>query len=145
MHFFFTHCPFFYYWFQSLYYLVHCYIYVTNALRLLALCELLFTLTCTRVFVIGKGENYDWRWKFKKLTLHWKYLSCVIGINLRICVTNYPVEPLKQRSWHNSEVCLLLVVNSDKYLLHLVNNSTFRISVPDYPSRTIETTFLGQL
>ena len=55
-----------------------------------------------------------------------------------------PVEPLKPRFWDNSEICLLLVVNNNKYLSYIVDNIIFGISVPDYPSRTVETTFLGQ-
>ena len=37
-----------------------------------------------------------------------------------------------------------LVVNNNKYLSHVVDNIIFGISVPDYPSRTVEITFLGQ-
>ena len=33
-------------------------IFTNEPLRLLALRELLFTLTCTRAFGLGKGENY---------------------------------------------------------------------------------------
>ena len=40
-----------------------------------------------------------------------------------------PVELLKPRFWDNFEICLLFVVNNNTYL---------PISVPDYPSRTVE-------
>ena len=55
-----------------------------------------------------------------------------------------PVEPLKARFWHNSEICLLLVVNNNKYVSCVVENFVFAISVPDYPSRSVESTFLAQ-
>ena len=49
-----------------------------------------------------------------------------------------PVEPLKPRFWNNYEICLLLVVNNNKYSSHVVDIITFGISVPDYHSRTVE-------
>ena len=52
------------------------------------------------------------------------------------------VEPLKPRFWDNSEICLLLVVNNNKYLPYVIDNIIFRISVPDYPSRTVESNSL---
>ena len=55
-----------------------------------------------------------------------------------------PVQALKPRFWNNSEICLLLVVNNNKYLSYVVENFIFAINVPDYPSGTVETTFLGQ-
>ena len=55
-----------------------------------------------------------------------------------------PVEPLKPRFWHNSEICLLLVVKNNKYVSCVVENFIFGINVPDYPSRPVEGTFLGQ-
>ena len=45
---------------------------------------------------------------------------------------------------HNSEICLLLFLKNKKYLLHVVDNIIIGISVPDYPRKTVETTFLGQ-
>ena len=54
-----------------------------------------------------------------------------------------PVQALKPRFWNNSEICLLLVVNN-KYVSCVVENFIFGISVPDYPSRTVETTLLAQ-
>ena len=42
----------------------HSIYYQTSTLR-----ELLFTLTCTRAFALGKGENYLRQWKFKELAL----------------------------------------------------------------------------
>ena len=47
------------------------------------------------------------------------------------------VEPLK-RFWDNSEIFLLLIVNNNKYSLHGVDNIIFGISMPDYPSKTVE-------
>ena len=55
-----------------------------------------------------------------------------------------PVEPLKARFWDNSEICLLLVVNNYKYVSCVVENFISGINAPDYPSRTVEGTFLGQ-
>ena len=55
-----------------------------------------------------------------------------------------PVEPLKARFWDNSEICLLLVVNNNKYVSCTIENFIFGISVPDYPSRTVETTLMAQ-
>ena len=55
-----------------------------------------------------------------------------------------PVVTLKPRFWDNSVFVYILVANNNKYLPHVVNNIIFGISVPDYPSRTVETTFLGQ-
>ena len=37
-----------------------------------------------------------------------------------------------------------LVVNNNKYLSHIVDIIKFGISVPDYPSSNVETTFLEQ-
>ena len=54
------------------------------------------------------------------------------------------VETLKPRFWDNSEVCSLLVVNNNKYVSCVAENFIFGISVPDYSSRTVESTFLGQ-
>ena len=55
-----------------------------------------------------------------------------------------PVEPLKARFRDNSEICLLLVVNNNKYLSCVVDNVIFGNSVANYPSGTVETTFLAQ-
>ena len=55
-----------------------------------------------------------------------------------------PVEPLNPRFRHNSEICLLLVVNNNKYVSCVVDNVIFVISVANHPSVTVETTFLGQ-
>ena len=55
-----------------------------------------------------------------------------------------PVEPLKARFWDNSEICLLLVVNNNKYVSCVVEYFILEISVANYPSGTVETTFLGQ-
>ena len=48
------------------------------------------------------------------------------------------VEPSKPRFWYKSEICLLLTVNNNKYLSYVVDSIIFGISVPDYPSRTVE-------
>ena len=53
-----------------------------------------------------------------------------------------PVEPLKPRFQPNSEICLLLIVNNNKYLTHVVENIIFGISVPGYHSRTVESNSL---
>ena len=50
------------------------------------------------------------------------------------------VEPLKPRLWNNSEICLLLVVDNNKYLPHVVDNIIFEISIPISPSRIVEAT-----
>ena len=55
-----------------------------------------------------------------------------------------PVEPLKPRFWDNSVFVYILVLNNNKYLSYVVDNIIFGISVPDYPSRTVESTFPGQ-
>ena len=52
-------------------------------------------------------------------------------------------EPLKPRFWDNSVFLYILVVNNNKYLSYVVDNIIFGISVPDYPSRTVETTYLA--
>ena len=53
----------------------------------------------------------------------------------------YPIIPVKLLN-HVSGTILkfvhLLVVNNNKYLSHVVDSIIFRISVPDYPSRTVE-------
>ena len=49
---------------------------------------------------------------------------------------------LRPRFLHNSEISLLLVVNNNKYLSYVVDNIIFGISVPDYPSRTVESNSL---
>ena len=48
------------------------------------------------------------------------------------------VEPLKPRFHRILEFIYFLVVNNDKYLSYVVDNIIFKISVPDYPSRTVE-------
>ena len=50
-----------------------------------------------------------------------------------------PAESLKPRFWDNSEICLLLILNNNKYLSYVVDMIIFGISVPNYPSRTVET------
>ena len=57
----------------------------------------------------------------------------------------YPIIPVKLLN-HVSGTILkfvhLLVVNNNKYLSHVVDSIIFRISVPDYPSRTVESNSL---
>ena len=55
-----------------------------------------------------------------------------------------PVVTLKLRFWDISVFVCILVVNNYKYLSYVVDNIIFRISVPDYPDRKVETTFLLQ-
>ena len=55
-----------------------------------------------------------------------------------------PVDSLKPRFWDNSVFVYILVLNNNKYLSYVVDSIIFGISVPDYPSRLVETTFLGQ-
>ena len=56
-----------------------------------------------------------------------------------------PVVTLKSRFWDNSVFVYILVVNNNnKYLSYVVDNIIFGINVPNYPSRTVETTFLVQ-
>ena len=57
----------------------------------------------------------------------------------------YPITPvikLKPRFRDNSVFVYILVVNNNKYLSYVVDNILFRISVPDYPSRTVESNSL---
>ena len=54
------------------------------------------------------------------------------------------VERLKLHFWDNSEICLLFSRKQQKYLSHVVDITKFVISIPDFPSRKVETTFLGQ-
>ena len=57
----------------------------------------------------------------------------------------YPITPvvtLKPCFWDNSVFVYILVVNNNKYLSYVVDNIIFGISVPDYPSRTVETNSL---
>ena len=55
-----------------------------------------------------------------------------------------PVEQLKPRFYTILKFVYFLVVNNNKYLVHVVDNIIFGISVPDYLSRTVETTLLAQ-
>ena len=55
-----------------------------------------------------------------------------------------PVYPLKPRFWDNIEICLLFGRKQQQIFTHVFDNITFGISEPDYPSITVETTFLGQ-
>ena len=58
--------------------------------------------------------------------------------------SNYPSKLLKPRFWDTYVLVYILVVNNNKYLSHVVDIIKFGISVPDYPSSNVETTFLGQ-
>ena len=49
-----------------------------------------------------------------------------------------PVEPLKPRFYTILKFVYFSVVNNNKYLLHVVDNIIFGISVPDNPSTTVE-------
>ena len=49
-----------------------------------------------------------------------------------------PLEPLKPRFLHISEMCLLFSRKQQQILSYVVDNIIFRISIPDYPSRTVE-------
>ena len=53
-----------------------------------------------------------------------------------------PVATLKPRFWDNSVFVYIIVVNNNKYLSYLVDNIIFAISVPNYPSRTVESNSL---
>ena len=57
----------------------------------------------------------------------------------------YPITPvvtLKPRFWGNSVFVYILVVKNNKYVSYFVDNIIFGISVPDYPSRTVESNSL---
>ena len=49
-----------------------------------------------------------------------------------------PVVTLIPRFWDNSVLVYILVVNNNEYLSYVVYNNIFGISVPDYPSITLE-------
>ena len=55
-----------------------------------------------------------------------------------------PVEPLKPRFYTILKFVYFLFINNNKYLVHVVDSMIIGISVPDYPSRTVETTLLAQ-
>ena len=50
-----------------------------------------------------------------------------------ISVPNYPNSNVETPFLGQFYICLLLVVNSNKYLSYVVDNVIFGISVPDYP------------
>ena len=87
---------------------------------------------------LGKGENYLWEWKFKELTLH-KNLTISYSESASSIT---PVEPLKPRFYTILKFVYFLVVNNNKCLSYFVDNIIFGISVPDYPSRTVESNSL---
>ena len=72
--------------------------------------------------------------EFKELTLHenltLSYSESVSSIT--------PIEPLKPHFYTILKFVYFLVINNTKYLVHVVDNIIFGISVPDYPSRTVE-------
>ena len=79
-------------------------LYITSALRLLALRELLFTLYLYSVWGKVTCDN----WNLKNLRYNKKYLSRVLTlIKSESAYPITPVEPLKPRFWYNSEICLL--------------------------------------
>ena len=55
-----------------------------------------------------------------------------------------PEVTLKPRFWDNSVFVYIIVINNNKYLSYIVDNTIYGISEPDYPSRIVETTFLAQ-
>ena len=59
-----------------------------------------------------------------------------------ISVPNYPNSNVETPFLGQFYICLLLVVNSNKYLSYVVDNVIFGISVPDNPSRTVESNSL---
>ena len=90
---------------------------------------------------LGKSESYLWQLKFKELTLQQKYLSRDIGTNdIRICSSNYPTVEIV--SGTILKFVYFLIVNNNKYLPYVVDNIIFGISVPVYPSRTVESNTL---
>ena len=52
------------------------------------------------------------------------------------------VEPLKPRFYTILKFVYFFVVNNNKYLSYVVDNIIFGISVPDYPSITVESNSL---
>ena len=56
-----------------------------------------------------------------------------------------PEVTLKPRFWDNSVFVYIIVINNNKYLSYVVDNIIFGISVPDYPSRTVESKSLRLL
>ena len=110
----------------------------------LALRELLFTYICTRAF----GSRYGRKllltieiWETYVITQtifvvwYWHYIR-----NLHIRLPQYTC-------WNHVSGTILkfvwnLFVNNNKYLPHVVDNIIFGISVPDYPSRTVESNSL---
>ena len=94
---------------------------------------------------LGKSESYLWQLKFKELTLQQKYLSRDIGTNdIRICTSNYPSRTVEIVSGTILKFIYFSVLNNNKYLPHVVDNIIFGIRILGYPSRTVETRFLGE-
>ena len=53
-------------------------------------------------------------------------------------------EPLNHVYMTILKFVYFLFVNNDKYLSYVVDNNIFGISIPDFPSSNVETTFLRQ-
>ena len=110
---------------------------------MLALRELLFTLHLySGLWPSVRGKVTSDNLNLRNLRHNKKYLH-VIHVILTLIKSESahpitPVEWLKPRFWESSEICSLLAVNNNKYSPHFVDNLIFRINVPDYPSRTVE-------
>ena len=61
-----------------------------------------------------------------------------------LITSNYPSKLFKSRFLANFKISWLFSRKQQKYLSCVVDNIIFGISVPDYPSRNVETTCLGE-
>ena len=116
-------------------------LWTTSALRLLAHRELIFILylySGLRPSERGKITSENGNLRNLRDTKIWQYR-----------IRNQRPRLPQQNRWNTASGTILkfvylLVVSNNKYLSYVVDSIIFGISVPDYPSRTVESTFLEQ-
>ena len=93
---------------------------------------------CTRAFGLRYGVKLLLEIERRNLRYNTKHI-CHVNLAL-ICTSDYPSIHVGTTSlgqvWN---LFTFHVVNNNIYLSHVVDNIIFWISVPDYPSRTVET------
>ena len=116
---------------------------ITSELR-----ELLFTLYMyssfrPSVWVKVTSDNWNLRnLRYNKEICH-VMLASITTESVPI-TSNYPSKTLKPRLLDNFEVCSLFSRKQQQIFITCRWHVKFGISVPDYPSSNVETTFLGQ-